>query len=264
MDFTSKRTLRPAPRLCAAFIGCLYLAAVPEAVAGSVSIQGSTTFSAQILEPYKARIEQRSGVKIDAIANKSVYGLIALLEGRARMAMISSSLAGEQKHLRKTHPDLSVDRLQAFEVSSTRVAFIAHPTNPVKRLAIADLARVLRGDVLGWRDLGGHDVPIAVVTVQPGGGVPTTVRTKLIGGQPMRPARLIVVEAPSHVVVITSQHKGALGIAQLGLASGAPVTELETDHTIAQQLNYVTLGPPDAELASVIVATRAVALENNL
>ena len=243
-------------------VGALALGALPAASAEpTVTIQGSTTFARRIMEPHRRLIEERAGLNLDVIANKSVHGLIALLEGRTRMAMISSSLEGEQKHLRAIRPDLPIDRLQSVEIARTRIAFITHPSNPVRSASLENVARVLRGEIASWKALGGDDEPIAVVTVQPGGGVPTTVRMQLLSGGKLTPGRLIVVEAPTHVVTITSQHTGALGIAQLGLSRSAAVQEIVTDAPVEQILNYVTLGAPAGDLLRIIEATRDVARE---
>ncbi|MEZ5853451.1 MAG: substrate-binding domain-containing protein [Hyphomicrobiaceae bacterium] len=228
-----------------------------------VSIQGSTTFTSRLMRPYQAVIEANSGVKLDVIANKSVHGLVALLEGRTQMAMISSSLEGEKKHLQLMNPGLPIGQLKAFEVARTRIAFIVHRKNNVAMLSVAQLAGILRGEIKSWADVGGEDRPIAVVTVQPGGGVPTTVRTRILGGQPFKPGRMIVVEAPRHVVKISSQHEGALGIAQLGLVNSS-VNEIKTDEPVEQILNFVTFGPPDETLKVIIDATRRVAADKLL
>jgi phosphate transport system substrate-binding protein len=177
------------------------------------------------------------------------------------MAMISSSLEGEREVLRRRRPELPVDQLQSFEVTRTRVAFVVHRSNPIRRAKLDDIAGVLTGRIRSWRELGGADMAIAVVTVQSGGGVPTTVRNQLLGGSAITPARIIEIEAPSHVLTITSQLEAALGITQLGLAHRSPVPELATDGEVEQQLNLVTLGPPDESLSAVIEAARQIAAE---
>ncbi len=230
----------------------------------AITIQGSTTFTNQLLAPYQRLVEQRAGVKLDVIANKSIHGLVSLLEGRTSLAMISSGLAGEQAHLRRIRPELAIDKLQAFEVARTRVAFVVHRKNPITKLSVAELRRILLGEASSWAAFSGEDRPIAVVTVQPGGGVPTTVRTRVTGGQPFKPGRMIVVEAPRHVLKIAAQHEGALGIAQLGLVDAGVVKEIETDEPVEQILNLVTLGQPNAILKAIIEASRDVAAEKLL
>lgn len=223
-------------------------------------MQGSTVLSARLMEPNRLEIERKSNQRLVIIPNKSIHGLVALLEGRADIAMISSELEHEVELVRKSRPELPVVQLKGFEVARTRVAFAVHPSNPVKTLPIERIRAVLLGRVASWLELGGSEQPITVVTVQPGGGVPTTVRSALLDGQAFSPNKTIEVEASHHVVKIVAQEPGALGIAQLGLLDTARVVELATDTVIQQRLHLVTLGEPtDAQLA-VIEAVKAVAM----
>lgn len=239
-----------------------FVAWLPVAHAEPVTIQGSTTFYSQILEPNRQLIERRSQQKLEVIPNKTSHGLMALLEGRTRMAMISGPLASEVESMRRKRPDLPFDRLRTSEIGRTRVAVVVHPSNPVRRIELAELAKVLRGELTSWRELGGRDIPIAVVTVKPGGGVPTTIRSAILGGQSFTSPNLIEVEAPRHVVKVTGQLEEALGLTQLGLARQASLPELQLDGRIEQELHVVTLGDPDARAAAVIEALRAVAVDH--
>ncbi len=231
------------------------------AQAQSISLQGSTVFNARLIEPHQATIEARAGVSLRVIPNKSIHGLVALIEGRADLAMISSALAQELDVLRHTRPDLALERLMSVEIARTRVALAVHPDNPVRTLTLAQLRAVLLGDIKRWSEVGGAAVDIIKVTVQPGGGVPSTVRNRLLGDRPFASSGLVQVEASPHVIMIVAQEPAALGITQLGLLNGARVRELVTDQAIEQQLNIVTLGPPDARQQALIEALKAVAAD---
>ncbi|MGE3918107.1 MAG: substrate-binding domain-containing protein, partial [Hyphomicrobiaceae bacterium] len=162
-------TLRMVRKLVPALL--LSLCAAPVA-AEPVTIQGSTTFNATLIDPYRLTIERRAGVRLDVVPSKSIHGLVALLEGRARIAMISTSLEPEVALLRTRRPELPVDRLRGFEISRTRVAFVAHPSASVRALNREQLRRLLLGEITRWSELGGADIPVTIVTVQAGGGVP--------------------------------------------------------------------------------------------
>ena len=64
------------------------------------------------MEPLEAAIEAKSGQDITVIPNRTLLGIIALMEGRAHMAMISASLESEIGKLKKAMPGLDYDRLQ--------------------------------------------------------------------------------------------------------------------------------------------------------
>ena len=71
------------------------------------------------MEPYKSIIEADSKHELTVIPNKSMPGLIALMEGRAHMAMISASLNSEVEQIKKIMPGLAYDRLQVHSIVST-------------------------------------------------------------------------------------------------------------------------------------------------
>src|SRR5262245_9299063 len=112
-------------------IGC-FDAGCDRATADTLTLQGSTTFNTRLLVPYKADIEGWSGHKLNVIANKSSEGLLALLQGKADLAMISTGLENEIDLLRETHPELPYHLLRSFLISRVRVAFPVNPNNPVR------------------------------------------------------------------------------------------------------------------------------------
>ena len=111
-------------------------AVVTHALADTLIIQGSTTFARRLMEPHKTAIEADSKHELTLIPNKSMPGLIALMEGRAHMAMISASLKSEIDALQKIRPGLAYDRLQAHEILNTRIAVAVHPSNPVRKASL--------------------------------------------------------------------------------------------------------------------------------
>ena len=84
------------------------LAVATQASAETYVIQGSTTFNRRIMEPHQGAIEAEAKHQLTVIPNKSMPGLIALMEGRAHMAMISASLESEIKAMQKNLPGLAV------------------------------------------------------------------------------------------------------------------------------------------------------------
>ena len=81
-------------------------------------VQGSTTFTHNVMEPYQIAIEASSGHKLTVVPNKSSLGILALFEKRADFAMISGPLETEVETL-KTQPSRpslrSTSYLQYFE-----------------------------------------------------------------------------------------------------------------------------------------------------
>jgi ABC-type phosphate transport system substrate-binding protein len=234
------------------------MTAVPLAAADPVVIQGSTTF-ARIFDPYRGMIEAISKQEVTLIPNKSMPGLIALLENRAGMAMISSSLQSELEELRRIRPGLRYDQLQAHEILNTRIAFALHPSNPVRAASLDQVRQILMGKISNWIELGGPDLPVRTVLVGGGGGVTTLVESRLLNGQSAAGPHVIYVKTPLQVIKVVQQLPEAIGFAQLALTSSQGLPELRTEKPIEQMLSLVTLGPPTAAMTDIIRAARHVA-----
>lgn len=256
------RRHRPGTTALARLGAGLIAAGIAVAQAGAaepLTIQGSTTFFARLLEPNAAEIEQTSGAKLSVIANKSIWGLIALLEKRADMAMISGDLTGEIEVAKKTAPHLPYAELRQFEVARVRVAFPVHPSNPVRSLTMTQLKGILLGNISNWQEVGGADLEIRVVATQDGGGTIVALRAALLDGQPIAARNSIRLESAGHVVRAVTQEAGALGVAQLGLVREMGLPEVATDVSVEQSLSFVTLGQPSSAMKAVIDATHAIA-----
>jgi phosphate transport system substrate-binding protein len=232
------------------------------AAADTLVIQGSTTFSRRLMEPFKPEIEAKSGHELTVIPNKSMPGLIALLEGRAHLAMISAPLEAEIAQLQKSMAGLQFDTLRAFEVSRTRVAITVHKNNPVRKTTLDQITQILEGKIINWKTLAGPDLTIRVILVGGGGGVTTVVEGALLNGQQTSAPNKVYVRSPVQLVQVVEQERAAIGFAQLALAKQRELVELATDKPIEQVLYFVTLGEPTPAMLSVINATRLVADRN--
>ena len=234
-------------------------AVLTQAAAETLIIQGSTTFGRRLLEPYKSVIESDSKHELTVIPNKSMPGLIALMEGRAHMAMVSASLNSEVEQLKKIMPGLAYDRLQAHSVVSTRIAIAIHPSNPVRKVSLNQIRKVMLGQISNWSELGGKDQPIRVVMVGGGGGITTVVESELLNGKlPDRP-HIIYVKTPIQLVQVIEQEPHAMGFAQLALTMQRGLPELTSEAPIEQTLSFITFGDPTPAMKAVIEASRRAA-----
>lgn len=229
-----------------------------QAAADTLIIQGSTTFNRRIMEQHQSRIEVDSKHELTVIPNKSMPGLIALLEGRAHMAMISASLKSETKNIQNVMPGLAYDRLQAHDVLTTRIAVALHPSNPLRKASLTQVKKILLGEIKNWSELGGKDNPIRVVLVG-GGGVTTVIESELFGGQPIKGSHTIFVKTPVQLVQVIEQEPGAVGFGQVALTQSKGLPELTTEQPIQQTLSFITMGDPTPQMKAVIDATRKVA-----
>lgn len=218
-----------------------------------ISLSGSTTVINNLIMPNKAAIEVASGQQIELVGNGSQRGLADLLAGKTQIAMISAPLDEEVKKLVQSKAAaLDPSRMVAHPVGEARVAFCVHPTNTVRSLPDSQIADVLAGQITNWRELGGVNLPIVVVSAQPGDGVRSMVEIKLLKDREFtKDAR--VMTGVLQVAKVVAQLPGGLGLVTAKNID-ASVAELRGDEAIIQPLILVTIGEGSAEIRRVIEA----------
>jgi phosphate transport system substrate-binding protein len=241
-------------------IGCLGALSDGSASAETLKIRGSAGLAAEVIGRYQDRIEELTGHKLNVIANSVDLGLLALLTGEADLAMISAPLDRIVASLRKSRPDLPFHLLREFHVAQGRVAFLVNPDNPVRSVSLAKLTQILSGQIGNWRELGGPDLPIHVISLR-GGGMKRTIEEALLDGQRMTPRSEIIVEIAQEVAQTVAQDRGAMGFAPPRLATLYNLPELKTKALVTQSYSFVTLNKPTDAMRAVIAATRSIVFE---
>ena len=95
-----------------------------QAVAETLSVQGSPTVANAVMTPQKSAIEEASGVKYEIIANGSSRGMLCVAEGKAAIGMISAELDVQIRKIKAKHPGkLDGKDLQAHLIGTSEVAF---------------------------------------------------------------------------------------------------------------------------------------------
>jgi ABC-type phosphate transport system substrate-binding protein len=234
-------------------------ATVAQAAAEPLIIQGSTTFYRRLIEPNKAAWDNESKHELTIIPNKSLPGLMALIEGRAHMTMISASLNSEVDQLKKSMPGISYERLQSHPILNTRIAIAAHTSNTIRKASLNQVRKMLLGQIRNWNEVGGKDLPIRVVLVGGGGGVTTVVEAELLNGKVPEGPHIIWVKTPVQLVQVVEQEPGAIGFAQLALVRQRGLVEITSEAPLEQTLSLVTFGDPTPSMKAVIDAARKIA-----
>lgn len=124
-----------------------------------LTLTGSTSvgpFAEQLAERYE---EHHPGSKVNIQALGSSAGIQAAAEGTVEIGMSS-------RHL---EPDEEA-QLQAHEIARDALAIIVHPSNQVSDLTTEQVRQIFTGQIANWREVGGHDAPIDIVTREAGSG----------------------------------------------------------------------------------------------
>src|SRR5258708_6985209 len=222
-------------------IGCLGPSDGGFAAAVTVSIQGSRGFSDDLIKPHQVKIEALTGHKLSLLANTTVQGLLAVLKGEADLAMISAPLDSMVALLKKSRPDLPFHLLREFRVAEVRLAYPVNPANPVRSVSLAKLKQILNGQIGNWRELGGPDLPIHLVSLPYRGGAKGVTGAVLLGGQRMTPRSEIIVNSALEAIQTVAQDRGAMGFAGARRESDNRAPALQPEGVLAQTYVLVSL-----------------------
>jgi phosphate transport system substrate-binding protein len=238
-------------------------AGIGAARSDNLVLQGSNTFSTWLTQPFASAVEAQTGHHLEVMPNRSSLGLLALLEHKADLAMISTTLEREVEILHKSDPGLPFQELKAFEIARVRAALVIHPSNPVRTARLQDVAKILTGEISNWNQMGGPDLPIRVVATREGGGVLASVEARLLGGGHISAPDAVRVQVGTQVVRVVAQEPGAIGVTYLAAIKLGSTVELATDEPIEQILSLVSLNDPSPAAIAAVKALRDIANQGN-
>jgi phosphate transport system substrate-binding protein len=212
---------------------------------------GATTLQ-RFFMPHIAKVfTDATAIKIQIEGGNTGPGIVALLKGEVDMAGAGRLLTEEEKAKGLVEHFLGWDTL----------AIIVHEDNQVSSLTMEQLKGIFSGEIVNWKDVGGLDVPIVLVTCPDGSGMRSAVKKLLLQGQEFSDREIvsaIVAEADQQVsmfqVGITALSYSMLDADKVKtvLVNGVSPSEKNIkngSYPLAKPLALVTKGRPSGDLA---------------
>ena len=105
-------------------------------------------------------------VQIAVTGGGSGTGIAALINGTVDMANASRRIKDEERD------DAEANGIEPVEhvVAGDAIAIVVHPSNPVDGLTIPQLSAIFSGQILNWREVGGEDRPIVLLSRESNSG----------------------------------------------------------------------------------------------
>jgi phosphate transport system substrate-binding protein len=129
------------------------------ALTGTLTIAGSTSvqpFSEVLAEKFMANNKE---VKVNVQGGGSSQGIEAALSGAAGIGSSSRDLKAEEN-----------SKVVGTIIALDGIAIVVHPNNIVKTLKTEDVRNIYIGNIKNWKELGGPDAAITVVSREDGSG----------------------------------------------------------------------------------------------
>lgn len=130
------------------------------ALTGTLTIAGSTSvqpFSEVLAEKFMAT---NKGVQVNVQGGGSSVGVEAAVSGAAGIGASSRALKAEEKAKGLVDTTIALDG----------IAVVVNPGNTINDLKTADVMNIYLGNIKNWKELGGLDAPITVVSREEGSG----------------------------------------------------------------------------------------------
>lgn len=128
--------------------------------AGVITVDGSTTVGPIIKAFAEAFSRDNKDVSISVSESGSGNGAKSLVNGLCDIAMLSRPLKETELKAAIEKGIFPFPEIVAYDAIVTAV----HPSNPVKNLTVAQLKDIYAGRVTNWKDVGGANTPIVVIT----------------------------------------------------------------------------------------------------
>ena len=134
--------------------------------AQTIENKGSDTMVNLALAWAEAYTTQEPGVSIAVTGGGSGTGIAALINGTVDIANASREMKSKEIDTARTK---GVEPVQHV-VARDAIAVVVNPENPVEGLTIPQLAAMFTGEITNWRDVGGDDRPIVLLSRESNSG----------------------------------------------------------------------------------------------
>lgn len=134
--------------------------------ATSIQNKGSDTLVNVALAWAEAYGQIKPEVQVAVTGGGSGTGIAALINGTVDMANASRKIKEEERTKAEAN---GIDPV-AHVVAGDAIAVVVHPSNPVQGLTIAQLSDIFSGKITNWREVGGEDRPIVLLSRESNSG----------------------------------------------------------------------------------------------
>jgi len=224
-------------------------APVETGLSGQITEAGSTTVQPLAEKLAHTFSNRHPKVEITVQGGGSSVGVKSAGQGVVDVGAASREVKDSEK---EEYPDLKI-----FTIARDGIAIAAHPDVPVDGLTKEQVKNIFAGDITNWKEVGGPDRPIVVVSREEGSGTLGAFEEMVMGkkGPPIVDAAILL---PSNGAVRTTVSTTPDSIAYLSFGyldestktlaiDGVEATEANAAsgaYPVVRSLNLLTKGEP--------------------
>ena len=216
-------------------------------VSGKVTTDGSTSMEKVILALGESFKEEHKGITFSYNPTGSGAGIKAVQEGRCDIGLSSRSLKDEEK----------ASGLEETVLAYDGIAMIVNPQNPVEDLDVETIAKIYKGEITNWKEVGGNDAQIVLIGREAASG--TRDGFESITGTKDACKYRQELTSTGDVITTVSQNPDAIGYASLAALKDSvkalkvggvtPTEETVKDASYVLQRPFVLVTKKDTKLS---------------
>ncbi|MBN1762062.1 MAG: phosphate ABC transporter substrate-binding protein PstS family protein [Methanomicrobia archaeon] len=204
-------------------------AATPTGLSGELTVAGSTTVLPINQECARLLMEANPDLRISISGGGSGHGVKSVGAGEIDIGAASRDVKAAEM---EQYPDL-----KPVAIGKDSVAIVLHPSNPVNELTLEQVAKIFSGEITNWKDVGGTDAAIRVLTREEGSGTREVFET----------------------YVMTPFDKEVAGAASVKSSNGEVRATVSSD---SRSIGYLSLGYVDSSIKTVTIDGVEPTVEN--
>jgi phosphate transport system substrate-binding protein len=242
-----------------ALAALLVLVGAGSALAQNVVIKGSTTVLPIAQSTLEAFMKANPGVNISLSGGGSGEGIKALIDKTTDIANSSREIKANEVALAKSKGVNPVAHVVAIDA----IVPIVHPKNKLKNLSIDQLSQIYQGKITNWKEVGGDDLKIVVISRDSSSGTFEAWGEMVLHKARVTP-RAQMQASNGAIVQTVSKNRYAIGYIGLGyinksvqpLSVNGVEATLETafakTYPVARPLYMFTNGKPSGRTAKYL------------
>ena len=178
---------------------------------GSIQIKGSDTMVNLCQAWAEGFMIQHPKVTVAVTGGGSGTGIAAFIAGTCDLAAVSRRMTDKEIASASSQGRA----VKEWTVALDGLAVVVHPENPVKRLTLRQLAEVFTGQIRNWRELGGADQGVVLLSREVNSGTHVYFKEHVLGSsQEFAPEALLL---PSSQAIADEVATNQAGIGYYGM-----------------------------------------------
>lgn len=231
----------------------LAMLAVGPARAQTLEAAGGLTFYKDVVEPNAQLIKDKTGLTIKYAGPTTGLGIFLLVEGRAKAAFALDTLEESIKQAHIVAKDqgkpITIPKDLVYKPFATdKLVMIVNKQNSVSAISKAQFKQIAAGKVANWKELGGPDLPVKVITGSPTTATRLVVERQALDGQPFA-AGATEVRTTAEELKRVSHEPGAIGfISERYVNAPGSNVKAVSGPTASRPWAIVTIGKPSPDV----------------